>query len=325
MADSVAERTAAMCTAKEMGEVLKKAETLVLVSHVSPDGDTLGSTLALARVLEKMGKKITLTVDDDIPDTFEFLPGIEKYRRFSDDEKIKADLLVVLDASSADRIGNVMQVVEADAIANIDHHKTNTEFADYLYLDWKAAATAELIYLLLQSLKAEIDEKTALCIFTALYTDTGSFKYSNTLPRTFRIAAAMVECGVDPGFVSDHIEVKKRDQLEMLGKVLETMQFLCEGKLAYIEIAPELYDKNVDTDTFIYYPRYIQGVEIAILFKQVEENVTRISFRSSGKDVSAIAFELGGGGHPKAAGCTVYADLKETEAKVLPMVQELLK
>lgn len=311
------------CTLAETAKLLKDAGKMVIVSHISPDGDTLGSSLALAHALRMLGKEVMLNVDDDIPSVFSFLPGIGEYMRFSPDDSVPADLLIVIDASSADRAGNAMNVVKARSVLNIDHHKTNTHFADYLYLDSDAAATAEIIYSLLLELGTELNTEIATCIYEGLYTDTGSFKYSNTTSRTLSIASALLTYGVNPSLISDNMEVKSRSQVEMLGKVLETLTFLRDGKIAYVEVAPELYDYNVDTDTFVSYPRYIEGVEVALLFKQVEENLTRVSFRSKQVDVAKIALSFGGGGHQKASGCSIHAPLKEAESIVLPVVEEL--
>ncbi|MBQ7417277.1 MAG: bifunctional oligoribonuclease/PAP phosphatase NrnA [Acidaminococcaceae bacterium] len=311
------------CTLAETAKLLKEAGKMVIVSHISPDGDTLGSSLALAHALRMLGKEVMLNVDDDIPSVFSFLPGIGEYIRFAPDDSVPADLLIVIDASSADRAGNAMNVVKARSVLNIDHHKTNTHFADYLYLDSDAAATAEIIYSLLLELGTELNTEIATCIYEGLYTDTGSFKYSNTTSRTLSIASALLTYGVNPSLISDNMEVKSRSQVEMLGKVLETLTFLRDGKIAYVEVAPELYDYNVDTDTFVSYPRYIEGVEVALLFKQVEENLTRVSFRSKQVDVAKIALSFGGGGHQKASGCSIHAPLKKAESVVLPVVEEL--
>ena len=311
------------CTLSETGELLKQANKIVIVSHVSPDGDTLGSSLALMHTLRSLGKEVVMNVDDDIPAVYSFLPGIQEYRRFAAGESVEADLLVVIDASSADRAGNAMEAVNALAVLNIDHHKTNTHFADYLYLDADAAATAEIIYSLLQTMAVPLNIDVATCIYEGLYTDTGSFKYSNTTSNTLATAAALLKLGVNPSTISDNMEVKSRHQVEMLGEVLKTLTFLHDGRVAFVEIAPELYDHNIDTDTFVSYPRYIEGVEIALLFKQVEANLTRVSFRSKAIDVAKIALSFGGGGHQKAAGCSIYAPLKEAEKTVLQALEEL--
>ena len=310
---------------EEMAGLLKKAQKLVLVSHISPDGDTLGSALALARALRSLGKEVILNVDDDLPDVYRLLPGIDDFRRFDASESVPADLLVIIDASSADRAGNAMQVVKAAGVLNIDHHKTNTRFADYLYLDAAAAATAEIIYSLIQALGVRFDLDMATCVYEGLYTDTGSFKYSNTTSHTMGTAGKLIDMGVDPSFISDNMEVKDRSQIEMLGKVLETMTFLKDGRIAYVEIPLELYDHNVDTDSFISFPRYIRGVEIAVLFKQVEADLTRVSFRSKTADVAKIALGFQGGGHQKAAGCSIHAPLAQAEEIVLKVVEAALE
>lgn len=311
------------CSLAETGELLKAAKKLVIVSHVSPDGDTLGSSLALMHALCMLGKEVIMNVDDDISTVYSFLPGIAEYRRFAPDESVDADLLVIVDASSADRAGNALEVVKSPAVLNIDHHKTNTQFADYLYLDSDAAATAEIIYSLLLEMGIKLTRDIATCIYEGIYTDTGSFKYSNTTSNTLKTAADLLKYGVNPSLISDNMELKSRSQVEMLRKVLETLTFLKDGKIAYIEIPLELYDHNVETDTFISYPRYVEGVEIALLFKQVEENLTRVSFRSKEIDVAKIALSFGGGGHKKAAGCSIYAPLKEAEKVILEAVGEL--
>ena len=311
------------CSLAETGELLKSAQKLAIVSHVSPDGDTLGSSLALMHALRTLGKDVIMNVDDDISTVYSFLPGIEEFRRFAPDESVEADILVIIDASSADRAGNAMEVVKARAVLNIDHHKTNTRFADYLYLDSDAAATAEIVYSLLQEMGIGLTTDIATCIYEGIYTDTGSFKYSNTTSNTLKTAAELLNYGVNPSLISDNMELKSRSQVEMLRKVLETLTFLKDGKIAYIEIAPELYDHNVDTDAFISYPRYVEGVEIALLFKQVEDNLTRVSFRSKEIDVAKIALSFGGGGHKKAAGCSIYAPMEEAKKTVLQVVEDI--
>ena len=308
------------CSLAETGELLKAAKKLVIVSHVSPDGDTLGSSLALMHALCMLGKEVIMNVDDDISTVYSFLPGIAEYRRFAPEESVDADLLVIVDASSADRAGNALDVVKSPAVLNIDHHKTNTRFADYLYLDSDAAATAEIIYSLLLEMGIKLTRDIATCIYEGIYTDTGSFKYSNTTSRTLKTAAALLNYGVNPSLISDNMELKSRSQVEMLRKVLETLTFLKDGKIAYIEIPLELYDHNVETDTFISYPRYVEGVEIALLFKQVEANLTRVSFRSKEIDVAKVALSFGGGGHKKASGYNNYSQLKQAQKAILEAV-----
>lgn len=312
------------CTLEEIAALLLAQDKLVLCPHVSPDGDALGSTLALKMALEKAGKKVAVMVDDDVHKAFGFLPQIDCFVKPSDDEVVEADLLVVLDASSLDRIGKVAQAVKAKAIANIDHHISNTQFADYLYLNTEAAATAEILCNLVEKLGITPDKDLATCLYTGIYTDCGSFRYANTTPGTMRAAAKLLEYGARPNEISDALGTNTRANIEMLGKVLQTLAFYNDGKISTLEINSDLYDKDVNTDNFISFARYIEGVDVAVLFKAVEPAVTRVSMRSQDTDVAAIALSFGGGGHVRAAGCTVELPLEQAKAKVLEAIGKAL-
>lgn len=312
------------CTLEEIAALLLAQDKLVLCPHVSPDGDALGSTLALKMALEKAGKKVALMVDDDVPKAFGFLPQIDCFVKPDDGEVVEADLLVVLDASSLDRIGKVAQAVKAKAVANIDHHISNTQFADYLYLNTEAAATAEILCNLVEKLGITPDKDLATCLYTGIYTDCGSFRYANTTPGTMRAAAKLLEYGARPNEISDALGTNTRANIEMLGKVLQTLAFYNDGKISTLEINSDLYDKDVNTDNFISFARYIEGVDVAVLFKAVEPAVTRVSMRSQDTDVAAIALSFGGGGHIRAAGCTVELPLEQAKAKVLEAIGKAL-
>ena len=312
------------CTLEEIAALLLAQDKLVLCPHVSPDGDALGSTLALKMALEKAGKKVTVMVDDDVPKAFGFLPQIDCFVKPADGEVVEADLLVVLDASSLDRIGKVAQAVKAKAVANIDHHISNTQFADYLYLNTEAAATAEILCNLVEKLGITPDKDLATCLYTGIYTDCGSFRYANTTPGTMRAAAKLLEYGARPNEISDALGTNTRANIEMLGKVLQTLAFYNDGKISTLEINSDLYDKDVNTDNFISFARYIEGVDVAVLFKAVEPTVTRVSMRSQDTDVAAIALSFGGGGHIRAAGCTVELPLEQAKAKVLEAIGKAL-
>lgn len=312
------------CTLEEIAALLLAQDKFVLCPHVSPDGDALGSTLALKMALEKAGKKVTVMVDDDVPDAFGFLPQIDCFTKPAEGEVTEADLLVVLDASSLDRIGSVAQAVKAGAVVNIDHHISNTQFADYLYLNTEAAATAEILCNLVEKLGITPDKDLATCLYTGIYTDCGSFRFGNTTPATMRAAAKLLEYGARPNEISDALGTHTRANIEMLGKVLQTLTFYNDGAVSTIEINSDLYDKDINTDNFISFARYIEGVDVAVLFKAVEPAVTRVSMRSQSTDVAAIALSFGGGGHIRAAGCTVELPLAEAKQKVLDAIGKAL-
>lgn len=308
----------------ETGNMLLAAQKIILCCHVSPDGDTLGSALGLARLLEQKGKEVTVFVDDDINKSLSFIPGVDKVQRPEAGVIVEADLFVVVDASSFDRVGICNEVVKAPVLLNIDHHISNTEFADYLYLDAEAAAAGEIMCDLFEAMGWEYDEAIAVDFYTAITTDCGSFRYSNTTSKTMQRAAKLLDYGVKPNEISDMLDVRSRKTTELLAKVLPSLTFDYEGKVAHITITNDLYDKEAQTDSFVSYPRYIEGVEVAIMFKAVEPEVTRVSMRSSNVDVASVALSFGGGGHLRAAGCTIYAPVEEAKAQLLAVVGKAL-
>lgn len=308
----------------ETGNMLLAAQKIVLCCHVSPDGDTLGSALGLARFLEQQGKEVIVFADDHINKSLSFIPGIEKVQRPEEGVLVEADLFVVVDASSFDRVGICNEVVKAPVLLNIDHHISNTEFADYLYLDAEAAAAGEIMCDLFEAMGWEYDEAIATDFYTAITTDCGSFRYSNTTSKTMQRAAKLLDYGVKPNEISDMLDVRSRKTTELLAKVLPSLTFDYEGKVAHITITNDLYDKEAQTDSFVSYPRYIEGVEVAIMFKAVEPEVTRVSMRSSNVDVASVALSFGGGGHLRAAGCTIYAPVEEAKAQLLAVVGKAL-
>ena len=308
----------------ETGNMLLAAQKIVLCCHVSPDGDTLGSALGLARFLEQQGKEVIVFADDHINKSLSFIPGIEKVQRPEEGVLVEADLFVVVDASSFDRVGICNEVVKAPVLLNIDHHISNTEFADYLYLDAEAAAAGEIMCDLFEAMGWEYDEAIATDFYTAITTDCGSFRYSNTTSKTMQRAAKLLDYGVKPNEISDMLDVRSRKTTELLAKVLPSLTFDYEGKVAHITITNDLYDKEAQTDSFVSYPRYIEGVEVAIMFKAVEPEVTRVSMRSSNVDVASVALSFGGGGHLRAAGCTIYASVEEAKAQLLAVVGKAL-
>lgn len=309
---------------QETGRLLLAAENIVLCTHVSPDGDTLGSTLGLARFLRQQGKQVTVYCDDLINKSLSFIPGIELCQRPQEGTKVQTDLLVVVDASSFDRVGLVSEVVAPKVLLNIDHHISNTRFADYLYLDAQAAAVGEVMCDLFEAMRWPLDEEIAVCFYTAITTDCGSFRYANTTPKTMRKAAKLLEYGVQPNEISDCLDVRSRETVELLAKVLPSLSFAHEGKIAYITITNDLYDKDAQTDSFVSYPRYIEGVDVAVMFKAVEPEVTRVSMRSKTVDVADVALSFGGGGHLRAAGCTIYAPVEQAREQLLAALGKLV-
>lgn len=303
-------------------EKLQAAKSVVITGHVHPDGDCLGSILALNRYLRHNNINSRMILDDDIPSHFGFLSDLNLIEKPK--EQIEANLLVVLDASDRERIGKVNELVKAP-ILNIDHHISNNRFADFLYLDSAAAATGSILFELFQQAEFHPDELTATCLYTAIATDCGFFRYANTTASTMHYAASLLECGVKPVAISEALETKPAKGIFTLIRVLETLELVSSGKLAYITVSADILESEQSTDDYINYPRSIEGVEVAIMFKQVDPNLTRVSLRSRGIDVSAIALLFGGGGHKRAAGCTITGPFADAKQRMLATVDQALK
>ncbi len=305
---------------KEAAARLLEAEKLVITAHYNPDGDALGSSLALYQMLVRLGKDVQILIDDDIPEAFSFLPDIETIEK-PEAESYEADYLVMLDVTP-DRVGRALEKCKAP-ILNIDHHRTNDgSGVDYLYLDAERAATAEIIYQLLEELAITPDAAVAMCIYTGLSTDTGNFRFSNTTAFTLRAAADMLEAGAQPHVLSEALE--KRTLKEVLDRAhaMETIQMSAGGRVAGIYIDNALYEQLDTTEGYIDGVRIIDGVDVAVLMKEFEPGHCRVSMRSKGVDVSVIAAELGGGGHVRAAGCRIDAPLSEAREKLQQVIEK---
>ena len=300
---------------EQTAKLLQRSNTIILTAHIQPDGDCLGSMLALNHYLVSIGKNVRMVLDDDVPALFNFLPGHQAIQKPTT-KVISADLLIVLDASDIERIGKVKEHIEAP-ILNIDHHVSNTKFADYWYIDKRAAATGEIIFQLLNMLKVNITAAMATCLYTAIATDCGFFRYANTSVQTMRYAADLMEHGAEPHVISEAMETKPLESILTLGKVLETLELYHNGKIATITVLPETLSNLDSTEGFINYPRIIEGVDIAIMFKVMSEGMIRISFRSKTADVSKLALAFGGGGHVRAAGCAIMGRIDDVTKEVL--------
>ncbi len=295
-------------------EFLKNFEGKVLLaSHENPDGDTVGSALALYLFLKKLGKDVKVGCKDRVPYFLDFLPASRDYIKLPTEEEF--DLCVVVDASSHKRLG---APVKAKTFMRIDHHKGGDFYREEDIVDVEAPATAAVVYYLLKNLDENlIDRDIATCLYTGLATDTGFFVNSNTDAGTLKTAAELVEkYGVDPHEVA--VNVKERNplrRLKLLSKVLDTLSLHLEGKVSSIYVLREWMDRlgatYEDTEGFVNYARSLDGVEVAVfIIEKPEEGVWKISLRSKGRaDVSVVCERFGGGGHKYAAGCKIDRNL----------------
>ncbi|TFG91776.1 MAG: bifunctional oligoribonuclease/PAP phosphatase NrnA, partial [Syntrophobacterales bacterium] len=300
----------------EIAEVIQSGTTFLITSHVRPDGDALGSELALYHVLRGMGKDPVVYNQDTTPAVYEFLPGAKAIVH-SLDSVGGFDAAFVLDCSDISRVGDEQDIIGSiKKIVNIDHHVSVGTFSKILLTDSQASSTGEMIYRLLKNMGIAITEDIATNIYTAILTDTGSFRYSNTGSATFRVAGDLVEMGADCRGIAQNIyETKPAVQIRLMGKVLDTLEFYEGGRVGIVSVTQEMLRKEgalpEHTEGFVDMVRSIEGVEIAVCCYEVFEGRFKISLRSKGDvDVEKIAGTLGGGGHKKASACRVEGNFE---------------
>jgi phosphoesterase RecJ-like protein len=315
---------------EQMIAACSAARTVLIATHVNPDGDAIGSSLALAETLEKQGKRVVLYDRDPVPYMFTFLPLADNFvSRIPEDEIF--DLLLLLDCSELSRTGDVLPGFSGyRQMGCIDHHVTNDSFAQVNLIDAKASATAELVYEVISRMDPDYSREVAINLYTGIITDTGSFHYANSTPHSFVIAGEMVNRGVDPWMVAQQVyESEPVSRLQLLGHVLQTLQIAPDGKAACVTVTQEMYaltGTNAEhTDRLVNYPRSIAGVEVAFFLRQDAEKSYKLSFRSRGKvDVASLAQEFGGGGHKNAAGCNLTGTVDEIIQLVFRKIDNLL-
>ena len=300
-----------MITLKEAANKIKAANKILVTAHVQPDGDAVGSTLATVQILHALGKTAQVYIDDSVRNNLHTLPHFEEIRRPAEGEKFDADLLLILD-TYLDRIGNVRKMTDAP-ILNIDHHVTNSGEGVDLYLEHEAAATCEIVFKLARELNATITPDIATCIYTGLATDTGFFQFSNTRAETLATASELIKCGVSPNFISEQLEKKSLREVQGLRAALNSLKMFYDNKVAGMLIDYETAQTFDSTEGFVDEIRVIDTVDVAFLIIEKERNSCRVRMRSKGVDVSKIAKSLGGGGHIRAAGCTLKTTLAEAE------------
>ncbi len=322
---------------EQIRRTLDAHSTFVLTTHVNPDGDGLGSELALARFLEKCGKRVSVINHSATPENYRWLDPAGSIIRFvperDRDALLDADCIVVLDTNHPERLRSLQPFVAQSKAAKIviDHHLDPHPFADEYLIDASATSTGEIVYGLLASINPSLlDKQIAQSLYTAIMTDTGSFRYPRTRPETHEIAARLLSYGVDPTAVYVNVyENWTPGRMRLLGEVLDSMKTAYGGVLAYVVCTQHMFRETgtseIETDNFTTYPMSIQGVRVGILFNELKDGV-KISFRSKGSiPINLLAKEFGGNGHLNAAGARLFnAVLDDTVRAVIEKAEQFL-
>ncbi len=309
-------------------ELVEKKDRFAITSHVRPDGDSLGSSLGLYWLLRALDKDVEVTMRDVAPHVYQLLPGADAIRVTPSVDR-PYDAVFVIECSDIDRPGLID--LEKQFVVNIDHHSTTALFGAINWIDSTASAVGEMIYNLCKATGVRVTKEIAECVYTALLTDTGSFHYSNTTERTFKIASELVRTGVKPAKTAEAIFGSYQwPKIELLSLVLATAKRDETGHIAWMEQTLEMQEQTraseEDADGFVNYPLSVEEIEATALFKECSPGVYRTSLRSKGDvNVAKVAEQFGGGGHRNAAGCTLKGNLESIERQVVPLLQDAIK
>lgn len=312
---------------------IQERDDFLVVSHVQPDGDAISSTVIVRWLLDKLGKRSVLMNEGRIPPRLQFLQSSELIHNYSEQRPERSfGTIIAVDCADFARIGKVAEsfTVERELL-NIDHHPTNDGFGTVNLLRSQAAATAEILFDLIEYAAIPLDTDVANAIYTGLLTDTGGFRYSNTSAHVMQAAGKLLDAGVNGYQLADHLlERMTMPQLLILQRGLSRLTFTEDGKIGWLYIEPsdlkETGASGEDLEGLVNYARNIDGVEVGMLFKSTEDGGVKVSLRSAGSaDVAAIAQSFGGGGHVRAAGCRVAGPLHEAMEAVVNHVRGALQ
>ena len=316
---------------EQIGQALREGGRFAVLSHVRPDGDALGSQLALGLSLKRLGKDVRIWNEEGMLEKYSFLPSANLLTKPPADPE-DVDVAIALDTAIQDRLGTTLPAVRSAKVwINIDHHPSNPGYGDLVYINPKAPATGQILFELIRSEKLPIDAAIAENLYVAISTDTGSFQYPNTTARTFEMAAELVRAGVDVGRVSQlTYENYPRRRAELLRDLLGTMRFEANDRVASFSLslatAKKLGVLPEDNEGLIDHLRAIHGVIVAVFFEELADGKVRVSMRSKSEKVNvcAICEKFGGGGHVLAAGARIPGTLAEVEKKILEEVRDVV-
>ncbi len=312
-------------------EKLQKTGRLVLLSHVLPDGDCIGSMLALGKALRALGKEVTMVNSDPIPEYLTFLPLAETVR-LPEEVKDWPSVAVCLDCSDMARLGEGLSALVRDkTLVNIDHHVSNTQFGAVNYVHPDAAATGQLVADIIDALGVPWDRELGVLIYTAIATDTGSFQYSSTTVSVHLLAAKLIGTGLDVAAVNQSLyETKSLASVKLLGRALDRLEMTPDHRVAWISLdratLQRLGAKDEHTEGIINFTRAIDTVEVGMLFREIAPGKVKVGLRSKQLvDVNKLAAVFGGGGHQRAAGCLIEGELGQVVPRVISIAKEFVE
>ncbi|MBN2097396.1 MAG: bifunctional oligoribonuclease/PAP phosphatase NrnA [Candidatus Omnitrophica bacterium] len=316
-------------SAKKVIKAIRQYRGFLISSHIDLEGDALGSELALASLLRKLGKRVAIVNSDAYPANYSFLPNIKSIKQNIKSDQFQAALII--DCADKYRIGRIIELIGKEKpMINIDHHIGNTNFGQINWVEPQVSSAAELVYRLFKLTRTKLDRGDALAIYTAILTDTGGFRHCNTSSFTLQIASELLKFGLRPDEIYSKIyEGNLRQDVTLLAKLLKGMSFAASSQIAWVKIAPvelsrikqrpEILDKILDL------AKSIQTVKVVVIFSQNNFRRFKLSFRSKSPiDVQRIARRFGGGGHKYAAGCIMQGSFQQVKSTILTAIKKSL-
>ena len=307
-------------------EKLLSLEKAYILVHTSPDGDALGSSLALGEFLRSLGKIADVVLEKPIHSNYSFLEGEVLLPEQATDSRT----VIVLDCGDLPRVGETMPVYEnALETVVIDHHATNPGYGDLCLVKGGMSSTGEIVFDIIRNTGKEYNSRVAFLLYTAIISDTGGLRYSSTTPETLRVVAELVEKGIDIAYINRMLfENNPLRVIKLKSLVYSTLEIKCNGKAAMVKLTEEMLEKTGadegDSEGFVNIPRSVEGVEVGVFFKERDGEV-RVSLRSNAyADVSLVAKQLGGGGHIHAGGCTVKGTMEDAVKTVFEKIEGIL-
>ena len=310
-----------------IADIIRKGRRFLVTSHVRLDGDAVGSELALYEALRGLGKEAVVYNQDRTPQMYAFLPdaGVIVNRLGPVDG---FDAVFVLDCSEIERVGDeAPRIAGIRQIVNIDHHISNDRYGHLTLTDPEASSTGEMVFRLLDGMGLEITKDMAVNLYTAILTDTGAFRYSNTGPGTFAAAGRLLQKGADPAWIAQQVyETFPAVKIRLLARALTTLEFDWEGRIAALTVSKSMLDEAgaewEHTEGFVEYPRSIEGVQVAAFLSEIGEGLYKVSLRSKGRfNVEEVARKFGGGGHINAAACRIPGDAETVKRRLFDAIK----
>ena len=312
----------------QLEELIKNSKKILVVSHINPDGDAIGSVCSMyTTIYDNFKKKSDILVIGHLPNSYKFLPNIDK-AEFKFDDSMVYDLVITLDVAALDRLSSAKILFDkAKATINIDHHKTNNEFGNINVVKGNASSTGEVLLEIYNEQNWKISLDSAIGLYTAILTDTGGFRYENTSENVFKSAAQLVKIGINPNEIYKHCyELKSKNFVMFQNYCINKAEFAHNDEVAYSTVYKwdlERFNGEEDfTEGLVEILRAIETTDIAFLAKEVDSKTTKISMRSKKSDVAEICSVYGGGGHTFAAGCTIKANVEGAIKRILKTIEE---